>query len=264
MPASIPAIEELLAPLGWQSVELISDLHLQREEPETVVAFERYLRASTADAIFMLGDLFEVWVGDDSMDEVGSFEAEVCAVIAEAAKLRPMFFMHGNRDFLVGRGFAERTGVRLLADPTVFEFASERWLLTHGDALCLDDVEYQKFRLVARNPQWQEMLLALPLAQRRAQGRSARAESEARKRSPEAFYGDVDTASALQWLAAANSQTLIHGHTHRPAEHELTGNGMHARRIVLSDWDLAADNPRAEVIRLSPNKGLERVSLVPM
>ncbi|MPN57889.1 UDP-2,3-diacylglucosamine hydrolase [bioreactor metagenome] len=112
---------------------------------------------------------------------------------------------------------------------------------------------------MARNPQWQAQLLALPLAQRRAQGRSARAQSEARKHSPEAFYGDVDTPSALQWLAAAQSRTLIHGHTHRPAEHVLAPA---ARRVVLSDWDLSAATPRAEVMRLTAG-GLERVDLVP-
>ncbi|MBF5005715.1 UDP-2,3-diacylglucosamine diphosphatase [Diaphorobacter caeni] len=259
-----PAISELVAPADWRVVEFISDLHLQREEPATVAAFGRYLRDSTADAVFMLGDLFEVWVGDDSLDEAGSFEAECCAAIAQAAKERPLFFMHGNRDFLVGPHFAGSTGVRLLQDPTVLDFAGDRWLLSHGDALCLDDVEYQKFRAVARNPQWQAQLLSLPLAARRAQGKSARAQSEARKHSPEAFYGDVDTAMALQWLAAAGSRTLIHGHTHRPAEHVLRGeDGTQARRVVLSDWDLAASPPRAEVMRLS-SEGLERVPLAPM
>ena len=268
MSLPIPSFQELVAPAEWLVVEFISDLHLQREEPETVAAFQRYLHESKADAIFMLGDLFEVWVGDDSLDEAGSFEAECCASIAQAAKTRPMFFMHGNRDFLVGSHFAERTGVALLNDPTVLTFAGQRWLLSHGDALCLDDVEYQKFRAVARNPAWQAQLLSLPLAQRRAQGRSARAQSEARKHSPEAFYGDVDTASALQWLAASNSNTLIHGHTHKPAEHVLSSGdgdagGVQFKRIVLSDWDLAADKPRAEVMRLSA-KGLERVNIVPM
>ncbi|QIL79377.1 UDP-2,3-diacylglucosamine diphosphatase [Diaphorobacter sp. HDW4A] len=264
MTLPMPAISEFAAPADWRVVEFISDLHLQREEPETVAMFARYLRASTADAIFMLGDLFEVWVGDDSLDEAGSFEAECCAAIAQAANVRPMFFMHGNRDFLIGQHFAEHTGVQLLGDPTVLVFAGERWLLSHGDALCLDDVEYQKFRALARNPQWQAQLLSLPLAARRAQGKSARAQSEARKHSPEAFYGDVDTAAALQWLIDAGSHTLIHGHTHRPAEHVLSGDeNVQARRVVLSDWDLAANPPRAEVMRLSA-KGLERVPLVPM
>ena len=265
MTPSLPTVQVLEAPPQWGVAEFISDLHLQREEPETVAAFAHYLKNSTADAIFMLGDLFEVWVGDDSMDEAGSFEAECTALIAEAARQRPMFFMHGNRDFLVGRHFAERTGVQLLEDPCVLVFAGERWLLSHGDALCLDDVDYQKFRAMARNPQWQAQLLALPLAQRRAQGKSARAQSEARKQSPEAFYGDVDTAAALQWLAEANSQVLIHGHTHRPAEHVLhdASGAPVAKRIVLSDWDLAAQSPRADVLRLSLSRGLERVNLAP-
>ncbi|WP_313297004.1 UDP-2,3-diacylglucosamine diphosphatase [Diaphorobacter sp.] len=266
MPPDVPPIQELAAPASWHAVEIISDLHLQREEPATTAALQRYLQQTTADALFILGDLFEVWVGDDSMDEPGSFEAECCAMLADAARQRPVYFMHGNRDFLVGSEFARRSGVQLLADPTVLDFAGQRWLLSHGDALCLDDVEYQKFRAIARNPAWQAQLLARPLAERRAQGRSARAQSEARKHSPEAFYGDVDAAAALQWLVAANSRVLIHGHTHRPADHAIADARTPespAMRHVLSDWDLAATPPRAQVLRLSLG-GLERENIAPM
>ena len=169
MQLTLPPIQELVAPASWRAVEFISDLHLDASEPATVAALAHYLATSKADAIFLLGDLFEVWVGDDSMDEAGSFEAQCCALLAQAATQRPLFFMHGNRDFLVGSHFEARTGVQLLNDPTVLVFSGERWLLSHGDALCLDDVDYQKFRAVASNPAWQAHLLSLPLAARRAQ-----------------------------------------------------------------------------------------------
>ena len=265
MQLTVPPIQELEAPASWRTVEFISDLHLDASEPATVAALAHYLATSKADAIFLLGDLFEVWVGDDSMDEAGSFEAQCCALLAQAATQRPLFFMHGNRDFLVGSHFEARTGVQLLNDPTVLVFSGERWLLSHGDALCLDDVDYQKFRAVARNPAWQAQLLSLPLAARRAQGKSAREQSEARKRSADAFYGDVDTDAALQWLAVANSKTLIHGHTHRPAVHVLQSAeqpDFSATRYVLSDWDLAAPMPRAEIMQLT-NQGLERIDIAP-
>ena len=265
MQLTVPPIQELVAPASWRAVEFISDLHLDASEPATVAALAHYLATSKADAIFLLGDLFEVWVGDDSMDEPGSFEAQCGDLLAQAAKQRPLFFMHGNRDFLVGSHFEHRTGIPLLNDPTVLVFSGERWLLSHGDALCLDDVDYQKFRAVARNPAWQAQLLSLPLAARRAQGKSAREQSEARKRSADAFYGDVDTDAALQWLAAANSKTLIHGHTHRPAVHVLQSAeqpDFSATRYVLSDWDLAAPMPRAEIMQLT-NQGLERIDIAP-
>ncbi len=134
----------------------------------------------------------------------------------------------------------------------------QRLLLSHGDALCLDDVDYQRFRVQARSVQWQEHFLAQPLAQRRAQARGIRAESEARKQSG-AVYADVDGPAAIAWLQAARATTLVHGHTHRPATHTLAP-GLH--RVVLSDWDAAAQPPRADVLRLTP-QGLERIAIAP-
>lgn len=263
MTTTVPPIGELQAPPGWRTVDFVSDLHLQAEHPETVAAFAQYLDATPADAVFLLGDLFEVWVGDDAIDEPGSFEAEGCALLKRAAGRRALYFMHGNRDFLVGAGFTARCGIPVLADPTVLQFDGRRWLLSHGDALCLDDEPYQRFRAMARNPQWQAQLLARPLAERRAQGRSVRAESEARKQSGSGFYGDVDTPAALQWLQAAQAHALIHGHTHLPADHSLRPAGERPlTRHVLTDWDLAAVPPRAGALRLTA-AGLERVDLVP-
>jgi UDP-2,3-diacylglucosamine hydrolase len=248
-------IAELAAPPSWRSVDLLSDLHLQPAEPATFEAWRRYLAASDADAIVILGDLFEAWPGDDAAQEPG-FAADCAAVLREAAARRPLYFMHGNRDFLVGHAFAQATGVRLLDDPTRLDLAGQRWLLSHGDALCLGDTEYLRFRAQVRAPGWQHAFLLRPLAERQAVAQSLRTQSEERKRSG-ATYADVDAAEALAWLEAAGADTLVHGHTHRPGEHAL--DARH-RRIVLSDWDLAARPPRAEVLRLS-GAGARRMPL---
>lgn len=256
MPQTVaPPMAELVAPAGWHTVDFLADLHLEPGQPATLRALQQYLDATPADAVFLLGDLFEVWVGDDAIDEPGSFEGQCCALLASAAQRRALYFMHGNRDFLVGAGFTRRTGIAVLADPTVLGFAGRRWLLSHGDALCLNDVEYQRFRALSRNPDWQTQLLAQPLNVRRAQGRSARSESEARKHAGSAIYADVDAAAAIAWLQAAGSGALIHGHTHLPADHVLAPG---LTRHVLTDWDLGAHPPRAGALRLTTG-GLQRV-----
>ncbi|WP_313075095.1 UDP-2,3-diacylglucosamine diphosphatase [Melaminivora sp.] len=257
MNPAVPPIAELHAPAGWRAVDCLSDLHLEPGAPATLAALARHLRATTADAVLLLGDLFEVWVGDDAMDEPGSFEGECCALLREAAQLRPTYFMHGNRDFLVGAEFSRRTGIVLLADPTLLVFAGRRWLLSHGDALCLDDLPYQRFRALSREPAWQGALLARPLAERRATGRNARDASEAKKQAGNAPYADVHPQAVQAWLQAARADALVHGHTHLPADHVLPGGAM---RHVLTDWDLAATPPRAGVLRLGAH-GAERLPL---
>lgn len=247
---------ELVAPLGWLKLDIISDLHLQASEPATFSAWQRYMQTTPADAVFILGDLFEVWVGDDVLQERG-FEHQCAQVIQQTATRIPVFFMHGNRDFLVGSGLMDACNTTLLADPTVLSFNHQRWLLSHGDALCLDDVDYMRFRQQVRSAEWQQAFLAKPLAERQAIARGMRQQSEARKQSG-VDYADVDSQAAQQLLKQAQALTLIHGHTHKPADHDL-GNGM--TRIVLSDWDAAAKPPRAEVLRLSA-QGLQRISLV--
>jgi UDP-2,3-diacylglucosamine hydrolase len=243
---ALPGLQELLAPPGWRAIDFISDLHLQAAEPANFEAWRGYLASTPADAVFILGDLFETWVGDDSALEPG-FAADCAAVLQAAARQRPVFFMHGNRDFLVGDALMQSCGTTLLRDPTVLGFAGARWLLTHGDALCLGDTEYLQFRAQVRQPQWQHDFLALPLAKRRKIARGLRAQSEAAQRSIQ-VYADVDRHAALQWLEAADAAVMIHGHTHRPADHVL--DERH-RRIVLSDWDAAAKPPRRQVLRLS-------------
>lgn len=256
MAPTAPPFATLTAPASWGAVDCIADLHLQASEAATVDAWRHYLRHTRADAVLVLGDLFEVWVGDDALDEADSFEAQCCALLRQASARLPVYFMHGNRDFLVGDSFFQRSGVQPLQDPTVLDFAGQRWLLSHGDALCLDDVDYQRFRALARSAAWQHTFLAQPLATRRAQARAIRNQSEARKNSA-AVYADVDGPAACAWLQAADCNVLIHGHTHRPADHLLA---PHRARSVLSDWDLAATPARAEVLRIHA-RGLQRLAL---
>ncbi len=253
--AAAPGFGRLVAPPHWRSLEFISDLHLQPAEPATFEGWRRYMAGSTADAIFILGDLFEAWPGDDAALQPG-FDAECAAVLRAASQRRPVFFMHGNRDFLVRAPLAEITGIKLLADPTALDFAGQRWVLSHADALCLGDTDYLRFRGEVRQPAWQENFLAQPLARRQQAARGLREQSEARKRSGMP-YADVDTAAAAAWLSAAGATTLIHGHTHRPGEHDLPGG---RRRIVLSDWDAGATPPRMEALRLDA-AGARRVAL---
>jgi UDP-2,3-diacylglucosamine hydrolase len=208
------------------------------------------------DALFILGDLFEAWIGDDAAAEPG-FEADCAQVLRATADRIPVFFLHGNRDFLLGSALAGRAGVRLLPDPTVLVFGTTRWLLSHGDALCLADTDYQAFRRQVRNPAWQGAVLARPLAERRLMAKALRSESEDLKRT-DRVYADVDHPAALQWLQAASAATLIHGHTHKPGEHVI--DAKH-RRIVLSDWDAEAQPPRLEALRVSREGAVRRIAL---
>jgi UDP-2,3-diacylglucosamine hydrolase len=209
-----------------------------------------------ADALFILGDLFEAWVGDDAADEPG-FERECAEVLRATSRRLPVFFLAGNRDFLVGHGLARAAGITLLPDPTLFVFGARRWLLSHGDALCLADTDYLAFRAQVRDPAWQQAFLAQPLAARQQLARRMRSESEQMKRSGR-DYADVDGPAALRWLRAADADVLVHGHTHKPAEHAL--DATH-RRIVLSDWEAAAAPPRLEALRLHVDGASERVRL---
>jgi UDP-2,3-diacylglucosamine hydrolase len=255
--AALPAIAELAAAPAWRAIDILSDLHLAEDTPRTFDAWAAHLHHTVADAVLILGDLFEVWVGDDARH--AGFERRCAEVLRDAATRRTVAFMVGNRDFLVGAELLADCGVQRLADPTVLVAFGARRLLTHGDALCLGDIEYQAFRAQVRDPAWQARTLALPLAQRRALSREMRARSEERKRgSAPADWVDIDVPTALAWMDAADAETLIHGHTHRPA-HETLASGR--VREVLSDWDLDAHHgpARAEVLRLD-RTGLHRIA----
>lgn len=253
-------LHELQAPAHWRTIDIVSDLHLQAGEPATHRAWQAFLAGSDrADALFILGDCFEVWVGDDLLDLPApgadtpdrAFWRHCAAEIHAFAQHTPCFFIAGNRDFLLGPAGLAACGLTGLPDPTVLDFAGRRWLLSHGDALCLADTDYMNFRAEVRSPAWQQAFLARPLAEREATARGLRERSEARKRTlghDPSLWADVDAHAARQWLLCGNATVMVHGHTHRPADHDL-GQGL--QRVVLSDWDAAATPRRAEVLRLS-------------
>lgn len=239
------------APANWRAVDFISDLHLSEQTPRSFAAWAEHLASTEADAVFMLGDLFEVWVGDDAREESGSFEQRGAQVLCEASGRHMLAFMAGNRDFLVGERMLKDCGIRGLPDPTVLCVFGQRILLSHGDALCLGDTEYQRFRAEVRSLAWQEAFLSRPLAERRHIAQAMRDASEQHKRTQApAEWVDIDPAAAMQWMRDSGTTTLVHGHTHRPRSETLAPGFV---RHVLSDWDLEEDArpPRAEVLRLS-------------
>jgi UDP-2,3-diacylglucosamine hydrolase len=252
----LPGFFELQVPSAWRAVDLISDLHLSEATPLTFDAWAQHLRHTDADAVFMLGDLFEVWVGDDAWQR--PFERQCVDVLSDASARLQLGFMAGNRDFLVGAAMLARCGISGLTDPTVLLAWGRRVLLTHGDALCVEDTEYQQFRREVRSEAWRSAFLAQPLAERTALAAGMRRASEARKRGmPDpALWADVDTRAAVGWMHAAATPEMVHGHTHRPGGHVLAPG---FKRHVLSDWDLEAGPPRAEVLRLSRD-GFARIT----
>lgn len=241
---------KITAPPHWQTVDFISDLHLQASEPQTLAALAHYLAHTPAQALFILGDLFEVWVGDDALQAKGGIEREVADLLHRASARLDLFIMCGNRDFLMGAGLMAACGAQALPDPSVLELGPTRWLLAHGDAQCLGDVRYQAFRAQVRSAAWQQDFLNQPLDQRLQLARQMRAQSEAQKKQlalAQTPWIDLDQDACLALLAAHGADGMVHGHTHHPAQHEL---GLGHVRWVLSDWDLHATPPRAEVLRL--------------
>ena len=256
LPAPAPVFE-LETEAAWQAVEFISDLHLSEGTPRTFDTWARYLATTHADAVFILGDLFEVWIGDDARVP-GSFAARASDVLRSAAAQRTVGFMAGNRDFLVGSALLSDCGIVALPDPTLLDAWGQRVLLSHGDALCLADTDYQQFRSQVRSASWRDAFLARPLAEREQIARAMRDASEGRKRErPMAEWADVDAEAAVAWMRAAGSRALVHGHTHRPGDETLAPGHL---RHVLSDWDCEATPPRAQVLRLTRD-GLARIDI---
>lgn len=214
----------------------VSDLHLEPARPAITALFLEFLqgRARRAEALYILGDLFEAWVGDDDDAELGQVIADALRALSDSGV--PLFFIHGNRDFLLGPRFAAASGMQLLPETTVIELAGEPILLMHGDTLCTDDTEYQKFRARVRAPAWRAQTLALPLAQRRVLASQLRETSRQATQGKAAEITDVNPAAVDAALCAHGVRHLIHGHTHRPGLHEWTLDGRPARRTVLGDW----------------------------
>jgi UDP-2,3-diacylglucosamine hydrolase len=254
--ADAPAPPTLSAPVAWHTIDFISDLHLAPDTPKGVQAWADYLNSTTADAVFILGDLFEAWVGDDSRHE--GFEADCAGVLVRATSNRAIAFMAGNRDFLIGDAMLQACGMLRLQDPTVLSAFGQRVLLAHGDAWCTGDIAYQQFRRQVRNPAWQAQVLAKSLAERRLYASHMRSESERQMASNTGDWFDVDSATALRFMTDAQTPTLIHGHTHRPGSDALAPGFV---RHVLSDWELDhAAHLRAEVLRWKGGE-FERITL---
>lgn len=233
----------------------ISDLHLDASRPRITELFLEFLEneAAKAKALYILGDLFEAWIGDDAEDEVGERVARGLAQLH--ARGVPCFYIHGNRDFLLGDAYARRARMTLLPDGSVVDIEGNRVLLMHGDTLCTDDAPYQKFRRDTHTSAWQRDFLARPIAERRQFAVQARAESQRYTRSAGDAITDVNAETVSATLRRHAGERLIHGHTHRPARHEIDLDGEPVERIVLGDWYeqgsvLRVDKERIELTAL--------------
>jgi UDP-2,3-diacylglucosamine hydrolase len=214
----------------------ISDLHLDASRPQITRLFLDFLQneASQADALYILGDLFEAWIGDDASDTTGDVVADALARLH--GRDVPCFYIHGNRDFLLGDAYARRARMTLLPDPIVIDIDGERTLLMHGDTLCTDDAPYQAFRQQTHDPGWQHAFLSRPIAERRTFAEQARTESQRYTKSVDGAITDVNLETVSTTLRLHAVRRLIHGHTHRPARHVDALDGAAVERIVLGDW----------------------------
>lgn len=235
-----------------------SDLHLCRGQPHTTRLFLEFLahQAMEARALYLLGDLFEYWAGDDDIDDA-HHRPVIEAMRAVAESGCKLYFMHGNRDFLIGAGFAHASGAELLPDPLLIDLQGRRALLTHGDMLCTDDVDYQAFRAQVRDPRWQQDFLSLSLAERKTQIEKLRSRSEQAKSYKDEAIMDVNADAVAELLRRYDyPPLLIHGHTHRPACHRIEIDDRICERIVLADW-----GARGSYLRCAAN-GCEVMYLV--
>ena len=229
--------------------QFVSDLHLDPGRPGAIRLFERFLdeRAPQAEAVYILGDLFEYWIGDD--DPAPWFQGIFQRLAALHERGIPSYFIHGNRDFLIGRKLARRCGMRLLPEALVVDLYGERTLLMHGDTLCSDDVKYLAFRRKARNPLFQKLFLWRSLKRRRAIAEDLRAKSRMEVQAKTADIMDVNGGTVQDTMRQHGVRRLIHGHTHRPAVHQLSIDGADATRTVLGDWH----EDRGSVLTISPS-----------
>ncbi len=214
----------------------VSDLHLAGNRPDTSALFVHFLesRARQARAVYILGDLFEVWLGDDMI--LPGYQPVIRAMKALSDSGVALYLMHGNRDFFMGEHLMQLCGAKLLDDPSLIELDGIPSLLMHGDTLCIDDVEYIKFRAMVRNPQWQSDVLAKSPEERLALAKQFREISETETGNKTEEIMDVNQAEVERMFSSHKVQRLIHGHTHRPAIHDFEFNGRPVQRIVLGDW----------------------------
>jgi UDP-2,3-diacylglucosamine hydrolase len=261
VPPTFPSLSRIDGQ-NWERVDFISDLHLQASEPDVALGFESFLQQTPAQALFILGDLFELWVGDDLLDhEEGAFARECVRSLRAASERLAIYLLPGNRDFLLGERFLKSAGIQAISDPCVLQSGTLQFALSHGDQLCTSDLSYQAFRQTVRSQAWQTEFLNRPLGERLQMAQKMREQSmekqrAQRQRSAEEFY-DLDPKACRDLLKELRCNTLIHGHTHRPRTHDL-GEGL--QRVVLSDWDTQSNPPRLEVLRLQDQR-LERCAL---
>jgi len=240
----------------------ISDLHLHESLPRTAQAFFAFLRdrAMKARQLYLLGDLFEYWAGDDDMS--APCNRQVVDAIRQVGDAGvAVFWIAGNRDFLIGERFAQATGATLLPDPFVATIAGRRLVLTHGDAQCTDDASYMAFRAQVRKPAWQQAFLARPLAQRKQIIEGMRSDSRQAQHSKPYGIMDVNAASIAALFDATNTAIMIHGHTHRPARHDYRKNGETFVRYVLPDWDCDAEPRRGGWIAVDAGGAIRRFDI---
>lgn len=259
----VPALAAHLDTVALRDPVFVSDLHLSEGQPATLARFLRFTRevAAMRGELVILGDLFEYWAGDDDLGS-GIGRAVADALRALAGRGVAVFVMHGNRDLLLGRGFAQAAHATLLADPTLAGLPGRRVLLAHGDVHCTRDADYQRFRARVRDPHWQREFLSQPLAERRAFVGAARAASEADKRAKPTDIMDVTPEAIDAALRAAGLAVMIHGHTHRPAVHRWTLDGRAAERWVLPDWDFDVAAARGGFVECAGG-ALRAVALAP-
>jgi UDP-2,3-diacylglucosamine hydrolase len=214
----------------------ISDLHLDPSRPAVIGGFLDWLnqQAGRAEALYILGDLFEAWIGDDDPEPLWQQVIQTISACTRAGT--PVWLMHGNRDFLIGERFQHESGCQLIDDPTVIDLYGRRTLLMHGDLLCSDDQDYQQIRRTVRDPAWQQSVLAKPLQERRTLARQMRAESRQSMPGKSRDIMDVNPDTVTQFMTQYQTDLMIHGHTHRPGIHHLEYKQHRLTRVVLGDW----------------------------
>jgi len=233
----------------------ISDLHLDEDAPEITAFFFAFLNkiAPGTKKLFIIGDFFEAWIGDDEQTALQQEVAKQLSALSYAGT--EVFLMHGNRDFLIGESYAQQCSATLLTDPTVIDLYGRKALLTHGDSLCIDDKEYMKFRSFARSTAWQQQVLTRPLEDRKKMALQMRQLSMAKNQGKSQEIMDVNQDEVIRVMQKNSVDLLVHGHTHRPAKHIINANNFKAQRLVMGDWHettwyLQASNTAPELIQL--------------
>ncbi|MFM7697232.1 MAG: UDP-2,3-diacylglucosamine diphosphatase [Limnohabitans sp.] len=258
MAAPLPATLTTLDLRHCQRIAFLSDVHLQANEPVTFQAWAEHLHTLSADALFILGDLFDVWLGDDILQHPSAvFERECLARLRSLSQTLPIYGLVGNRDFLFGPTACAAAGITAISDPCLVQADSQPWLVSHGDALCLSDTAYQAYRKTIRASQSLVQLNASSLQDRIELAKTLKAHSLANKTMMD-NWADVDENACVQWLKACGASVLIHGHTHMPQDHRMTPP---FERIVLSDWEASATPPRLQSVVWQRGTGFSRHAL---